>query len=78
MTYREVIDCLINGISDEAMDIAVDCIEKRIPKKPIYKDNDGIRYTDSYICPTCGGAFSGTGIANFCYHCGQGIDWSEE
>lgn len=40
-------------------------------------DETGIRYTDSYRCPNCSGNFTGTGIADFCYHCGQRLDWSE-
>lgn len=47
-------------------------------EKPIKTtDETGIRYTDSYRCPNCGGNFTGTGIADFCYHCGQRLDWSE-
>lgn len=46
-------------------------------EKPIKTtDETGIRYTDSYRCPNCGGNFTGTGIADFCYHCGQRLDWS--
>ena len=62
----------------EAYDIAISAIEKQIPNNPI-KTNDetGIRYTDSYRCPNCGRSFSGTGIASFCYHCGQKLRWEE-
>ena len=35
----------------------------------------GIRYTSDYRCPSCGGTFTGTGIADYCYHCGQRLDW---
>lgn len=53
--------------------------ERDTAKKPIKTNDDtGIRYTDSYRCPNCGGNFAGTGISEFCYHCGQRIDWSEE
>lgn len=46
-------------------------------EKPIKTtDETGIRYTDSYRCPNCGGNFTGTGVADFCYHCGQRLDWS--
>lgn len=24
------------------------------------------------------GKITGTGIANYCYHCGQRLDWSDE
>lgn len=54
---------------------ADDLIEKHTPKKPTKVNGSGIRYTDEYRCPTCGGAFTGTGIADYCYHCGQRLDW---
>ncbi len=91
MIYQEAIDILMNerpgcgekvtyteGERCEAYDIAISAIEKQIPKKPI-KTNDetGIRYTDSYRCPNCGRSFSGTGIASFCYNCGQSLRWEE-
>ena len=50
-------------------------IEKQIAKKPI-KAQEHIRYAMCYVCPNCGKTFSGTGIANYCYHCGQRLDWS--
>lgn len=50
-------------------------IEKQKPKKPI-KAQEHIRYAMCYVCPNCGKTFSGTGIANYCYHCGQRLDWS--
>ena len=52
-------------------------LEKQIPKKPINNDTKGIRYTDSYICPNCNRGFTGTGIADYCYHCGQALDWGD-
>lgn len=52
--------------------------ERDVAKRQIKTTEEtGIRYTDSYRCPNCGGGFTGTGIADFCYHCGQRIDWSE-
>lgn len=55
-----------------------EAVEKQKQKKPIKAEESRIRYTEGYICPRCGGGFSGTGIAGYCYHCGQAIDWSEE
>ena len=55
-----------------------EAVEKQTAKKPNNVGTEGYRYTDTYRCPTCGGNFSGTGIANYCYHCGQAIDWGEE
>ena len=53
-------------------------VEKQKPKKPIKDRTQGIRYTSAYSCPNCGRGFTGTGIANYCYHCGQRLDWSDE
>lgn len=54
-----------------------DAVEKQRAKKPKNVETEGYRYTDTYRCPTCGGNFSGTGIADYCYHCGQKLNWSE-
>lgn len=53
-------------------------VEKQTAKKPKKTESAGYRYTDTYRCQNCGGNFSGTGIANYCYRCGQKLDWSEE
>lgn len=53
-------------------------VEKQKRKKPKNVNTEGYRYTDTYRCPICSGNFSGTGIADYCYHCGQALDWSEE
>ena len=50
---------------------------KHIPQKPIKIRDNGARCTSDYRCPACGGAFTGTGIADYCYHCGQRLDWKE-
>ena len=53
-------------------------VEKQTAKKPKKAVVEGYRFTDTYKCPNCGGNFSGTGIADYCYHCGQKLDWSDE
>ena len=53
-------------------------VEKQKTKKPLRVENSGFRYTDAYRCPNCQKGFTGTGIAHFCYHCGQALDWGEE
>ena len=58
--------------------ITHDALEKQMPKKPIPTEEQHIRYSMNYICPLCGKQFSGTGIADYCYHCGQALDWSDE
>lgn len=53
-------------------------VDKQKAKKPQKTESEGYRYTDTYRCPNCGGNFSGTGIANYCYNCGQKLDWGDE
>ena len=61
----------------KAIMLAIEALEKQIPKKPIKSDRQEIRYTLTYDCPTCGRQFTGTGFADYCYHCGQALDWSD-
>ena len=61
------------GTMEEVQEV----VEKHKAKKPKNVKAEGYRYTDTYRCPTCGGNFSGTGIADYCYHCGQKLDWGE-
>ena len=51
--------------------------ERDTAKVPTKVSDSGVRYTDDYICPNCGKHFTGTGIAEFCYHCGQRLKWEE-
>ena len=88
MTEEQAIkirSCFANGVElkklyTEETNILADelnnAIKKQIPKKPQKVKEQVIRYTDGYICPSCGKCFTGTGIADFCYHCGQALDWS--
>lgn len=61
---------------NEALDMALQALEKQIPKKPIKSEKQVIRYVTTYCCPTCKLGFTGTGVAKWCYHCGQKLDWS--
>ena len=70
-------EACIKAIEDACV-LAVEALKKQIPKKPIHICVDGIRYIDSYRCPNCQGAFTGTGIARYCHHCGQDIDWEAD
>ena len=67
----------------QAIDMAIEALEKQIPKKPIYSDYDDngfgeiIPYTA--ICPICGYEFEfGTWNENHHCVCGQAMDWSDE
>ena len=75
---KEHIGCGIEvPLYDEELEVVVEALEKQIAKKPRKIEVEGYRYTDVYKCPTCEGNFSGTGIAYYCYRCGQKLDWSE-
>ena len=51
--------------------------ERDTAKAPVKDTESRIRYTDSFICPNCGKHFTGVGIAEFCYRCGQRLKWEE-
>ena len=74
----------INGLLDEIQQYrAIGTVEecrsavKRMRLRKPLKIDAGYRFTDTYRCPECRKDFSGTGIADYCYHCGQALDWSE-
>lgn len=46
------------------------------PRKPILADEQVIRYI--YKCPNCGRRFRNNGSLNYCYNCGQRLDWSDK
>ena len=60
----------------EALDVAIQALEKQIPKKPVKSENQVVRYANTYYCPICNLGITGTNIAKWCYHCGQKLDWS--
>lgn len=62
----------------EALDVAIQALEKQIPKKPIKSEKQVVRYVNTYYCPTCESGITGTSIAKWCYHCGQKLDWNDE
>ena len=56
------------------LEVMVDCIQKRIPKKPIerYVNYDG---TKAGLCPFCTDGVDEE--MYFCSYCGQAIDWED-
>ena len=83
MTANEALEIRNNptfgNVDNEELSKCIDeALEKQIPKKPIKSDRQEIRYTLTYDCPTCGRQFTGTGFADYCYHCGQALDWSAD
>ena len=62
----------------ESIDIAINALEKQIPKKVVKE-----KYI--YICPICGsnvetdcGDYMLDYRLNYCDNCGQKLDWSDE
>ena len=57
----------------EALEKAVEVLEKQIPKK--VKNNGH----NIFFCPVCrGSVWQIRDESKFCFRCGQAIDWSEE
>ena len=65
------------GNQKEAFQIAINALEKQIPKKPKCIDKE----TETFDCPCCGHtiiALDDMTIHNNCLMCGQKLDWSDE
>ena len=60
----------------KANEMAIQALEKQIPKKPVKSEKQVVRYVNTYYCPICNLGITGTNIAKWCYHCGQKLDWS--
>lgn len=65
----------------DAIDVAIQALEKQIPKKPLYIANLG--GTALWLCPVCERRIirSRRIIKSnlvYCHQCGQKLDWSEE
>ena len=69
-------DCKFTEDDYKANEIAIQALEKQIPKKPVKSENQVARYVNTYYCPICNLGITGTNIAKWCYHCGQKLDWS--
>lgn len=59
-----------NGSYGAAVDMAIDALEKQIPKKA------GKKVFVFARCPVCGSPVECN--EDYCFHCGQAIDWSED
>lgn len=85
MTCEEAIKQLSNvtiyyqgECTREALDIAIEALEKQVPIKPLHEHKN-------YYCPVCrenGWMLWDDAIPNdmdsFCGICGQAIDWSDD
>ena len=62
---------------DRTAELLDAAIKKQIPREPIKVACHQARLSLQYECPACHGHFTGTGIASYCYHCGQALDWDK-
>ena len=84
---KDRIECAIRHIKTSvdidswAMEIAVDAMEKQIPKKLIAESDgyaDGSMVFDSFYCPSCDHCMEEDEVEDYCPNCGQKICWEEE
>lgn len=73
------------SIFAEALEVAIQALEKQIPKKPRKTDSyrGVLKKVYAYVCPTCGNArlekyMNERQNTVFCWDCGQKLDWSDE
>ena len=88
----EAIECLKSNkptsgyvMLQESIDMAINALEKQIPKKPRKTDSyrGVLKRVYAYVCPTCGNAclekyMNERQNTMFCWNCGQKLDWSDE
>ena len=61
---------------ENALAIAIEALEKQIPKKPIIREaEDSFGYVKYILCPNCEKVDFGHERPCFCRLCGQAIDW---
>lgn len=71
--FKKIAELLQNKESAavEHCNIAIEALEKQLPKKPVLKRN---AYGGISVCPICGASDYG----KYCRQCGQRIDREEE
>ena len=75
----------ITASEHEAVKLAIEALEKQIPKKPElvpepYDDgvSDITKYIDLPYCQNCGDLLHSVIDSKHCVKCGQAIDWSKD
>ena len=65
-------ECRTGIISEETIKLAIEALEKQTPQKPIrmYRDATCWKF---WKCPSCGYILGYK--YNYCYSCGQRLDW---
>lgn len=59
----------------DALEMAIQALEKQIPKKPLCIANLG--YTALWLCPVCERRIIRSDL-KYCHQCGQKLNWSDE
>ena len=68
-----------NGRMCEKVNLALEALDKQIPKKPIIRETeDSFGYVKHILCPNCEKIDFGHERPCFCRICGQAIDWSDD
>ena len=76
-------DCKFTEYDYKANEMAIQALEKQIPKKPTYEGDgyapDGTFVLDDWICPSCSKRYEvDYDDYDYCPSCGQKIDWSDK
>lgn len=78
-------DCKFTEDDYKANEMAIQALEKQIPKKPRKTDSyrGVLKRVYAYVCPTCGNSClekqaNERQDTMFCWNCGQRLDWSDE
>ena len=70
------------GERKEALKLAIEALEKQIPKKPDFEGDgywDGELVYDTWICPCCEKKYEvDYEEYDYCPNCGQNLDWREQ
>ena len=75
---KRVTHANVDAINEDiaAYKVAIEALEKQLPKKPKQADEQRIRYCTTHVCPGCGKEFTGM-VSGYCYHCGQRIEYDD-
>ena len=66
------------GEQKEAFQIAINALEKQIPKKAIITGHNNAINTDVGYCPICKGVILRACDNSYCPDCGQKLDWESD
>ena len=71
--------CYVTNVDAPVLKIAINALEKQIPKKPIEMKPTDKLLNGYYACPVCHGWVGMDEYSNkYCGCCGNKIDWSDK